>query len=197
MNIAFFDFDGTITNSDTFFRFIRFSKGNLWFYAGIILLSPVLLFYRLGLIPNWKAKEIVFSFFFKGISESVLLQAGTNFAEEIIPKIIRSEAQKAIDFHRVEKDMIVVVTASFSVWIKPWCDAGQMEIIATEPEIKDGRVTGLIKGKNCHGLEKVKRINDAFDLNRFAKIYAYGDSSADMEMLNLADEKFLKWAKIN
>lgn len=197
MNIAFFDFDGTITNTDTLFRFIRFSKGSFRFVAGLLMTSPVFLFYKLRLIPNWRAKEMVLSWFFRGNSEQELLDAGNSFASRVIPEIIRPEAHDAFDFHRRQGDPVVVVTASLSFWIKPWCDARGFSLIATEPEFANGTFTGRFRGKNCYGKEKVERIEKEFDLGSFEKIYAYGDSSGDREMLHLADVKYLKWTKID
>lgn len=196
MNIAFFDFDCTITNTDSLFRFIRYSKGSFRFYIGLLMLGPVFLFFKLKLIKNWRAKEMVLTWFFKGMPESKLLAQGREFADQVIPQIIRPEALDAFDFHRRSGDKIVVVTASLTFWIKPWCDALGFSLIGTEPEFRNGIFTGRFAGKNCHGKEKVARIKTVYDLTAFGKIYAYGDSSADREMLNLADVKFLKWAKI-
>lgn len=193
MTIAFFDFDGTITRNDSLFQFIRFSKGNLMFYVGLILLAPVLFAYKIGIIPNWRAKEFLFSFYFGGMYEDDTLKLGQEFSAQVIPKLMRQKAIREIDFHKKMGTKIVVVTASFSIWIKPWCDINQFELIATEHDTKQGRLSGLIKGKNCHGAEKVRRIKEKFDLQKFDKIYAYGDSPADIEMLNLADFKYLKW----
>lgn len=196
MNIAFFDFDGTITTKDTLFQFIRFSKGNFKFYMGLLLLLPVLLAFKAGFLPNWRAKEILFTWFFKGISEAEINKLGNGFASQIIPTLIRPEAEEALAFHKDKGSRIVVVTASFSIWVRPWCDSKQIELIATECEIQQGKLTGLIQEKNCNGKEKVIRIRERFDLEQFDRIYAYGDSKADLEMLNLADEKQMKWKKM-
>ncbi len=196
MTIAFFDFDGTITREDSMLQFIRFSKGNLMFYAGILLLLPVLIAYKIGIIPNWRAKELVFSFYFNGMKEVEAMKLGQEFSEQVIPKLLRPEAIREIEFHKNSASKIVVVTASFSIWIKSWCELNHFELIATECDIRNGRLTGLIKGKNCHGAEKVRRIKEKFDLHQFDQIYAYGDSPADKEMVNLADFKYLKWKPI-
>jgi hypothetical protein len=66
--IIAFDFDGTITSRDTFFEFIKFIKGEKRFYTGLLLYSPLLIAYKMKLYPNWKVKEKIFSYFFKGIS---------------------------------------------------------------------------------------------------------------------------------
>jgi phosphatidylglycerophosphatase C len=197
MTIAFFDFDGTITSKDSMFQFIRFSKGTILFYIGMILLLPVLIGFKFGIIPNWRAKEIVFSFYFKGMKEADAIKLGQKFSEQAIPGLLCPEAIQEIEFHKNSGTKIVVVTASFSIWVKPWCDLNQFDLIATECDIRNGRLTGLIKGKNCHGTEKVRRIKEKFDLGKFDQIYAYGDSRADLEMLNLADIKYLKWKRIN
>jgi len=196
MKIAFFDFDGTITSKDTMFQFIRFSKGKLKYIIGLLVLSPVLISYQLGLLSNWKAKERLFTYYFKGMSEEAILIWGQKFAEQVIPKLLRPEAIREIEFHQQSGTKMVIVTASFSIWLKHWCTLNHFELIATECEVKKGRLTGLIKGKNCHGAEKVWRIKEKYNLSQFEQIYAYGDSKADLEMLNLADFKYLKWKQI-
>ena len=58
MNLALFDFDGTITNRDSFIDFIKFAKGNLKFFQGFMILSPILILYtkqrRLSLLTFLK-----------------------------------------------------------------------------------------------------------------------------------------------
>ncbi len=197
MNVAFFDLDGTITCKDTLLRFIRFSKGNLNFYIGFILLMPVLISYRIGFIPNWRAKELFFSYFFKGMKADELSVMGNEFAKSILPDILRPEAIRELEIHKKEATKIVIVTASSPIWTKSWCDLHRFDLIATDFEINEGRYTGLIKGANCFGQEKVRRIKERFDLSVFDQVYAYGDSSSDRAMLDLADVKFMKWKRIN
>lgn len=68
MRIYAFDFDGTLTTKDTLIEFIRFSKGRVRLFLGFLLFSPLLILMKLHLYPNWKAKQRVFSWFFKGMS---------------------------------------------------------------------------------------------------------------------------------
>jgi phosphatidylglycerophosphatase C len=65
-SIAFFDFDGTITTKDTLAELLKFQKGKFKYYVGLVFLSPALILYKLGLISNHRAKEILLEFFFKG-----------------------------------------------------------------------------------------------------------------------------------
>jgi len=50
MNLALFDFDGTITNKGTYLEFIRFAVSLPRQLVGNALLSPLIAAYHLGLI---------------------------------------------------------------------------------------------------------------------------------------------------
>ena len=55
-----FDFDGTLTTKDTLLEFIRFAKGRSSFWQGFLRYAHLLVLMKLGLYPNWKAKQQVF-----------------------------------------------------------------------------------------------------------------------------------------
>lgn len=190
MKIAFFDFDGTLTTRDSFIHFIRFVRGDMKFLIGMGILSPMLLLYKLKLIPNYKAKQMVLSYFFKGMDESSFVNAANTYSLIYMQTILRSEAMKKIDWHKQQGDKIVVVSASMECWIRPWCDRNKLELIATKLEMKNGKVTGRLLTKNCYGIEKVRRIHQTYQLSEYEYIYGYGDSNGDKEMLEMADEKY-------
>ena len=52
MRLALFDFDGTISDEDSFRGFIIYYCGYSKFILGSIILSPIYLLYVLGLIKN-------------------------------------------------------------------------------------------------------------------------------------------------
>ena len=56
-NLALFDFDGTITSTDTFIKFIQFAKGSAKLFIGFALLSPYLILMKLKVYPNWTLRE--------------------------------------------------------------------------------------------------------------------------------------------
>jgi HAD superfamily phosphoserine phosphatase-like hydrolase len=97
-----------------------------------------------------------------------------------------------IAWHKEQGNKVVIVSASMECWLKPWCDKHNLELIATKIEIKEDVLTGKFLTKNCHGIEKVNRINKIYVLSEYDYIYAYGDSSGDRELLSLANEKFYK-----
>jgi HAD superfamily hydrolase (TIGR01490 family) len=190
--IAFFDFDGTITNADSFLKFINFVVGNLKFLWGFFVLAPVLVLYKFGFISNYTAKQKVFSWFFKGYSEDKFLASANEFSLNNIDKFVRPKALEKLKWHKKNGHKIVIVSASVDCWLLPWCKKNGYEIISTQIEFKKGFVTGKFLTKNCYGQEKVNRIKKKYNLNDFGVIYAYGDSRGDKEMLSLGHESFYK-----
>ena len=190
--IVFFDFDGTITTDDSLLKFIRFVVGDRRFLLGLIVLSPMLVLYKLKLIPNYKAKQYMLSWFFKGMSKDDFLKVANEYSLVHIDKILRPKAIEKINWHKNQGHKVVVVSASIECWLRPWCEKNGLELIATKLEIKDDIVTGKLLSKNCYGVEKVNRIKEIYNLKDFEYIYSYGDSSGDKQMLELAHEKFYK-----
>lgn len=192
MNIAFFDFDGTITTRDSLIDFIRFCIGDLKFLTGMAILSPMLLQYLLKLIPNHIAKERMLSYFFKGINESIFQKLAHQYAIKRIEMILRPQALEAIRRHQLNGDKIVIVSASIECWITPWCEQYGFDLVSTKLEFIDGSATGKFSTPNCYGPEKANRIRALYNLNTFDTIYAYGDTRGDKEMLKLADKSYYR-----
>ena len=192
MKLAIFDFDGTITTDDSLLKFIRFVVGDRRFLLGLVVLSPMLVLYKLKLIPNYKAKQYMLSWFFKGMSKDAFLKVANEYSLVHIDKILRPKAIEKINWHKNQGHKVVVVSASIECWLRPWCEKNGLELIATKLEIKDDIVTGKLLSKNCYGVEKVNRIKEIYNLKDFEYIYSYGDSSGDKQMLELAHEKFYK-----
>jgi len=192
MKIAFFDFDGTITKKDSTIKFIRFFSGDLKYIIGIIILSPLLILYKLNILGNNYIKIIIITYFFKGVSEVHFKNKAKLFSSSIINKLIRKKALDRLDWHKNQGHKIVVVSASINLWLQDWCDFNNFTLIASELEIVNGRITGNLLSNNCHGPEKVKRILDKYNLSDYTYIYAYGNSRGDYEMLDIANEKYYK-----
>jgi HAD superfamily hydrolase (TIGR01490 family) len=186
--IAFFDFDGTITKKDTLLEFIKFTKGSFGFYLGFLLNLPYLIAYKLKIISNQSAKEKVLRFFFHGIAIEEFNRRCQEFAEQVVPKLVRTKALDEIERLKAMDVKVVVVSASPENWIEQWTKRLGLELIASRLEVSGGKVTGKILGKNCHGDEKVVRIKEVYDLTNYNIIAAYGDSGGDKPMLELADQ---------
>ena len=190
--IAFFDFDGTITTRDTLLEFIKFCKGNTHFWLGFLLNSPYLAAFKAKLISNQAAKEKVLEYFFRNTPEDAFNQMCEAFTKEDLPRLMRPGALREIQKLKQEGYVVVVVSASPENWIRQWADQNNLELIASRLEIKEGKITGKIVGKNCHGEEKVRRIMEKYVITDYSAIHAYGDTSGDRPMLSLATNSFFK-----
>lgn len=189
--IAAFDFDGTITTKDTLFDFIHFYLGKYKLITGLIMLSPILILYKLGFIKNSAAKQKLFSYFFKGCSIAEFNQKCELYSQRI-SKICKADALDKIKWHKQQNHTIVIVSASISNWIKPWAQTnGFDKILATEINTQGQYIDGTFASTNCYGQEKVNRLINAFPDREKYILYAYGDSSGDKELLALADYPFL------
>ena len=186
--VAVFDFDGTLTNRDTFLAFIRFACGTFSFYWGFVLYSPLLLLMLMHLYPNWKAKERVFSHFFKGWEYRRFLEKCDEFAWEV-KKIEREQTVTLLRQHLASGDRVYVISASIEEWVRPWCRmTGDVTVLGTRIAVgSDGLLTGRFLGRNCYGQEKVARLLEVEPERNSYDLYAYGDSRGDREMIEFAD----------
>jgi phosphatidylglycerophosphatase C len=190
--IAFFDFDGTITKKDTLLEFIKFSKGNMRFYSGFLYNIFYLLAYKVKLISNQTAKEKILQFFFRDTPVAVFDEQCKLFAKQVLPELMRPKALEEILKLKKGNFIVVIVSASPQNWIQQWSSSMKVELIASQLEIRDNKITGKILGKNCHGLEKVSRIREKYVIADYNEIYVYGDSKGDLPMLELATRPFYR-----
>lgn len=193
MTIVFFDFDGTISTKDSMLKFVSYAVGKWNYSLGLLILSPILLAYKLKFLPNYVAKEKLISYFFKGLDSIYFQNIANKYSKEQIDKIIRPKAYERIKWHQEKGHKTVVVSASLENWLNGWCKKNRLELIATKLESKNNRLTGKFSTKNCYGIEKVIRIKENYNLEDYETIYAYGDSKGDKEMLNIADKKYYKY----
>jgi phosphatidylglycerophosphatase C len=190
--IAFFDFDGTITKSDTMLELIKFSKGKTAYFLGMMILSPYLIAMKFGLISNTSAKEKMLTYFFGGTSVDIFDETCHRFISDKLPSLIRPKALKKINEHITNHHEVVVVSASAANWISEWCNDNGVNYLSTQLEINGNKITGKLNGPNCNGAEKVARIKNKYNLSDYSTIYCYGDTKGDKPMLQLATFAFYK-----
>lgn len=190
--LALFDFDGTITSKDSLLEFIKYTSGTFGFVLVMGMFAPLILYYVFIKKDGEIAKRKVLSFLFKGKTKSELEKLGKSFADEVIPSILLPSAIEEIEAHKKRRDRVVVISASLENWLKPWTDSMKLELICTEMEYQDGKFTGRFATANCNGQEKVNRINSYLDLKQYKPVFAYGNSSGDKPMLDMADHGFYR-----
>lgn len=187
MTIAVFDFDGTIISRDSLPDFMIRTCGWYAFCLRLPLIVTLKLASLAGIISTHRAKEQIFSSFFKGMKQEQFDDACRKYAKHI-PDIVFPEALITIEKHLERKEEILIISASVPGWIRPWAETvGIRQVEGTEPEVRNGILTGRFATPNCKGREKVNRLRKRYPCFDTETLYVYGDSSGDKEILALAD----------
>ncbi|WP_455763374.1 HAD-IB family phosphatase [Prevotella disiens] len=193
MKVYAFDFDGTLTKKDTFLAFIEYAKGYGKTFWGFFLFSPILILMKLRLFPNWKAKQMVFSWFFKGMNINEFNQICHEFADRN-QRIIRTEGWDTIRKALANGEQVIIITASIENWVKPFFKefGNQIKVEGTKIDVRINQITGQFLTQNCYGVEKTKRLKEVFPYRQAYELIAFGDSDGDRYLLNEADESHYK-----
>jgi HAD superfamily hydrolase (TIGR01490 family) len=195
--VAVFDFDGTITEKDSLKDFLIYMFGFSGFFNGMILLSPILILYKLGIVKNYKAKEMLIKYFFKGMDFEDFNKKSTRYSLNNLRFFLNETAKERIRWHKAQGHKMIVVSASIINWIEPWASREGFEaVLSTELEVEDGKLTGRFATKNCYGIEKVNRLKEYLDSNKSYYLYAYGDTKGDRELLEFANESYYDFKRI-
>ena len=192
--VAFFDFDGTLTNADSLLPFIRMVRGTPRFMLDVLAVSPQLVAYALRRMRNDVAKEALLRQAFGGLSIEVLQQWGGEFAKLTIPGMLRNDMLVRLHEHQAQGHCCVLVSASLDVYLEPWArDIGFDHCIASSLDVTvSGTVTGKLVGGNCHGKEKVRRIRLLLEeIGVPRRTCGYGNSRGDLPMLTFVNQGFL------
>ena len=116
---------------------------------------------------------------------------GDFMRSRILPAISR-EARALVDGHRSRGDLCAIITATNSFVTTPIArEFGVAHLIATEPEKRDGRVTGRVAGTPCFREGKITRLEQWLagmqrNPSHFAERWCYSDSHNDLPLLELA-----------
>lgn len=191
-----FDFDGTLTTSDTLLEFIKYAKGRGRFLMVFLMYSPLLVMMKLHMYPNWKAKQQIFAHLFAGMRIEKFDALCRGFAEES-QHLLRPKGITLMHEALVAGAQVFIVSASIDNWVRPFFDIRNLkgvQVLGTQIEVEDGKLTGRFKSNNCYGKEKVHRIAEvlkSFERSEY-EIEAFGDSRGDKEMLAFADKGHFK-----
>ena len=187
-----FDFDGTLTTRDTLIAFIRYACGTPRFLLGFLLHAPLLVLMKLRLYSNGKAKQRLFSWFFRGMPLEAFDALCQSFASTH-RHLLRPETVCLLQQALSEGAEVLVVSASIDNWVRPFFSTfhiphSTFHILCTQIEVIDGRLTGRFLTPNCYGQEKVRRILALYPDRSSYHLTAYGDSRGDRELLAFAAE---------
>ncbi|QOW22029.1 HAD family hydrolase [Lysobacter avium] len=190
MTLALFDFDGTITTRETMPDFLRCSISPARLILGQLLLAPLIVGYRLGLVSGTSVRRAIVRFGYTGTTVAALRAHGQEFARNFLPATVRPEMMHRISWHKAQGHKVVVVSGGLDTYLAPWCRQHGLELICSALQEHDGVLTGRYVGEQCVLKEKARRVRERYDLVNFSEIYAYGDTPEDKDLLSLATRRY-------
>lgn len=196
MNLALFDFDGTITTKELFRPFLEFAVPRDRLRWGGLLLAPLVAGYKLGMVPPNAMRASAVRIGLRNMGFAQADDAGRRFAEKVIPGVLRQHAMARIRWHREQGDRVVVVSGALDVYLSHWCRQQELELVCSQLEIAGDRLTGRYDGAQCVGAEKRRRVQAAYDLDTYPTVYAYGDTHEDRELLAMAHRRYYQWREM-
>lgn len=131
---------------------------------------------------------------FQAFSQQPLVQNNTDqmlalreqFVEQKIRPIMSPASFELIEKHRQMGDTLVIITATNSFVTSPIASAFGIEhLLATEPEIVNGKYTGKIDGIPCFQQGKVDRLHEWMQEHQLSMegSWFYSDSHNDLPLL--------------
>jgi phosphatidylglycerophosphatase C len=203
VELAAFDFDGTLTRRDTLLPYLRRGLGWPRFLLALLRSAPWLAAYACGLLSNHRAKARLLQVSLGGRSEREIAQWSADFVGRYLPHQWQQEALARLRQHQARGHCCVIVSASPGIYLHRVGEVlGMDAVLCTELETHGGALTGRMAGANCHGEEKVRRLQAWLAGRDGARapaiVHAYGDSRGDLPLLNLADYAWYQgrpWAR--
>ncbi|MDM1757536.1 MULTISPECIES: HAD-IB family hydrolase [unclassified Acinetobacter] len=188
--LALFDFDGTLCKKDSFTGFIFYALKKRHIVKQGIKILPWIQAYYLNIYPAHSMRNKLFKAMFKDAKASEIQDIAEEYAYQLMGQLDAKIYQQLLE-HREQGDHIVLVSASVDIYLEVICHLLDIDLICTQTEIVAGKYTGNYSTLDCSSEQKKLRILEKYDLDQYDKIYAYGNSIEDLEMLSLADYKFM------
>ena len=110
------------------------------------------------------------------------------FMRTLIAPLRLPRADALIAEHRARGDYLLIITATNAFITRPIAHSlGVDAILATEPEIRDGRYTGAVVGTPCFREGKVTRLREWLQQHPYdpAEACFYSDSLNDLPLLEM------------
>jgi HAD superfamily hydrolase (TIGR01490 family) len=196
MSIALFDFDGTITTHETMPEFVRRSVSRRRLLMGQILLAPLVLGYKVGVVSGTIVRRAIVRFGYSGVPAATIESAGQDFARNYLPNVLRQEALQRIAWHKAQGHKVVVVSGGLDAYLAPWCNGHGLDLICSSLQAQSGVLTGRYFGRQCVLGEKARRVRERYDLSAYPTIYAYGDTPEDRDLLGMATNPYYQWQEV-
>lgn len=189
-NLALFDFDGTLCKKDSFTGFIFYALSKRHIVKQGIKILPWIQAYYLKIYPAHAMRPKLFHAMFAGAAAQEIQALADEYAAGLLSQLNQPLYQQLLK-HQQQGDDIVIISASLDLYLARFCQLLNIDLICTETEVIEHKLTGRFSTPDCSSAQKQIRIKNKYPLEHYAKIYAYGNSKEDLEMLSLADHRYM------
>ena len=188
--VAAFDFDGTLTRSDSFIGFLRRVGGPGALPGALRDLPPRLAAARPG---AWRdeVKVVLIRRVMTGRPLAEIEREGREYGAALARQVT-PPMRSLLERHRRAGHRLVVVSASLELYLSPAAELlGIDAVLGTRLAVgRAGRLTGDLDGANCRGAEKARRLHQwvreqGLDADT-TTVWAYGNSGGDRHLLAAA-----------
>jgi phosphatidylglycerophosphatase C len=192
VEVAAFDFDGTLTRRDTLLPYLWRSLGWPRFLLALLESSPWLAAYACRIISNHRAKARLLHVSLGGHPRAEVARWTADFVGQYLPAQWNPDMLARLRWHQERGHCCLIISASPGIYLHRTGEVFHIDgVLCTELEFEGEVLTGRMQTLNCHGEEKVRRLK-AWLAERYPAVervvlHAYGDSSGDIPLLNLAD----------
>jgi len=191
LRAALFDMDRTLVRVETASLYVRYQReiGE----ATTVDLARVLwwvLLYTFNLIdaPRVATKALAK---LDGSSETVLAARCDEWMRRDVLRHLCDEGRLAVESHREQGDLIAIATGATIYSARPLAQTlGIEHIVATELEVRDGKLTGRVEQPLSYGKGKLARAKVLLDAHgiAFEDTTFYTDSITDLPLLEAVGE---------
>lgn len=189
--LAVFDLDGTITRRDSLVPYLAgYLRRHPARAPRLALTLPAILSYLFGDHDRGALKGALLHHLMGGVDRTTIASWSERFTPQLVAQGLFAEALEAIAAHRAEGARLVLLSASVDLYVPLVANAlGFDEVICSRVRWNSaGLLDGRLDGPNCRGNEKVRQLQAVLHRLQPTRTTAYGNSSADLPHMALADQ---------
>ena len=191
--LVVFDLDGTITRGDTLVSYvIGLLRKRPWQLASLVCAAPAALDYWRGRLDRGSLKARFLQVTLGRYTRTELQAWTARFVPRLLARGVRSDAVRAIEAHRREGDVLVLLSASPDLYV-PQIAArlGFDQAICTGLSWTDDHLDGALTTPNRRDAEKTRCILELAARHPGLRTVAYANDVADLDHLRRVDQPLL------
>ena len=188
--VAVFDLDGTVTDCDTYLKFLGLCLRRRPERLLYCLHLPVAaLVHKMGFRDNAWLKGVFLKALAGGCDARTLEDLVSVHLDDIMSNHLRPAALEQMERHRQQGHLLMLATASFDFYVEELAKRlGFHSVVCTRAaRAADRSLIGAIDGNNCYGGAKLAAVLKALPDRSACTIVAYSDHHSDWVLLKESD----------